>query len=94
MTTTEVMTEIMERRMKLGELRRGMQGRVVSIDAGDNTGLARRLMDLGFLEGEIAEVLHEAPFGGDPFAIKIRGSLIALRRAEANAVTVLLKESV
>jgi ferrous iron transport protein A len=49
-------------------------------------------MAMGFLEGSIAEVVHEAPFGGDPLAVRVRGTLLALRRQEANAVEVVQDE--
>lgn len=55
--------------------------------------LLRRLMDLGLIEGESITVLHEAPFGKDPIAVKVRGSMLALRRYEASAVIVLRVEN-
>ncbi len=50
--------------------------------------LLKRLMDLGVIEGEQVFVLHEAPFGKDPIAVQVRGTLLALRRVEASAVIV------
>lgn len=50
--------------------------------------LTRRFMEMGLLLEEFVEVLHQAPFGGDPVAIQVRGSLLALRRAEANHIRV------
>jgi ferrous iron transport protein A len=34
------------------------------------------------------ELVHQAPFGGDPVAVRVRGALIALRRNEANLIEV------
>jgi ferrous iron transport protein A len=51
-------------------------------------------MSMGFLEGSMAEIVHEAPFGGDPLAIRVRGTLLALRRHEANTIEVIVEESV
>jgi ferrous iron transport protein A len=43
------------------------------------------------LEGSTVEVLHEAPFGKDPIAVRVRGALLALRRSEANHVRVFVE---
>ena len=49
---------------------------------------ARRLRNLGFDEGVEIEALHGAPFGKDPLAIRIGRMMIAMRRAQAKAVSV------
>lgn len=72
--------------MNLGELEKGMSG--VIIKTGGPIEIRRRLLEMGFLEGSSVEMVHEAPFGGDPVAVKVRGSLLALRRSEANHVEV------
>jgi ferrous iron transport protein A len=46
-----------------------------------------RLMELGLMEGETLEMLGAAPFG-DPLAIRIRGSRLALRRHEAALIEI------
>jgi ferrous iron transport protein A len=71
---------------KLGEFRPGEAGRIVKITQVSE--ITTRLMSMGVLEGSWVELVHEAPFGGDPIAVKVRGALIALRRAEANMVEV------
>lgn len=48
----------------------------------------RRLREVGFDEGVEVELLHAAPFGGDPIAVRVGGSVIALRRAQAALVRV------
>ncbi|MCK8785125.1 ferrous iron transport protein A [Roseomonas sp. NAR14] len=50
--------------------------------------LERRLLELGFAEGETVEVLHQGLFGRDPIALRIAGTTIALRRREAAALLV------
>ena len=71
----------------LGQLLKGQSGRITAIkEAAD--GLTQRLMEMGFVEGNVVEVLYEAPFGGDPFAVRVRGAILALRRHEANLVEV------
>jgi ferrous iron transport protein A len=74
----------------LGELKKGSKGTISRINRDGNypVGLIERLLEMGLLEGTLVEVVHEAPFGGDPFAIRVRGSLLALRRHEANAIEV------
>ncbi len=79
--------EISVRQARLGELRRGDRGTISSVD-GEQLLLAKQLMEMGFLEGAIVEVLHEAPLSGDPIAVRVRGSIVALRRSEANIVKV------
>ena len=50
--------------------------------------LEKRLIELGFIEGALVEVLHQGPFGGDPIAVRVNGVTIALRRREAMAILV------
>lgn len=47
--------------------------------------LAHRLIELGFDEGALVEVIHQAPLG-DPIAVRVDGSVVALRRALANHI--------
>ncbi|MDT9599510.1 FeoA family protein [Sphingosinicella rhizophila] len=49
---------------------------------------ARRLRNLGFDEGVGIEALHGAPFGRDPLAVRIGRMTVAMRRAQARAVSV------
>jgi ferrous iron transport protein A len=53
---------------------------------------ARRLRNLGFDAGVEVEALHGAPFGRDPLAIRVGRMMVAMRRAQARAVTVSLAE--
>ncbi|HAR43780.1 MAG TPA: ferrous iron transport protein A [Bdellovibrionales bacterium] len=71
------------RPMGLGEIPTGSFAQIVSIE-----GDAGRLLLMGLLEGALVQVVHQAPFGGDPIAVRVRGTLIALRRGEANFVKV------
>ncbi len=73
-------------RCKMGELDCGDRGTIVSLEG--DPGICRRLMEMGLIEGSEVELMHEAPFGGDPIAVRVRGALIAIRRAEANYITV------
>jgi ferrous iron transport protein A len=63
----------------------GQTGRSESIDPDE---LERRLLEMGFVEGALFEVLHEGLFFRDPIAIRVDDMRVALRRREAAAVTV------
>ena len=82
------------RTLALGEARVGFRGRIVALDPSlGGTGLPgpeleRRLLELGFVEGASVELLHQGLFGGDPIAVRVAGTTIALRRREAMAITV------
>ncbi len=84
---------INERKVRLGDLKKGEKGSIVEVgNIYSSQELIKRLLQMGLLEGARVEVMHEAPFGGDPMAVKVRGSLIALRRSEADLIEVLVYE--
>lgn len=67
----------------------GVSAIITSIDrtaCGD--AVWRRLHEMGFDEGVDVEVLHKAPLGGDPIALRVGNMTIAIRRAEAALVGV------
>jgi len=79
----------------LGTARVGFRGRITALDlarapdAGlPSAELERRLLELGFIEGAAVELLHQGLFGGDPIAVRVAATTIALRRREAMAVVV------
>ncbi len=49
---------------------------------------AKRLRELGLDEGVTVEALHVSPFGKDPIACRVGRMTVALRRAQASAITV------
>jgi ferrous iron transport protein A len=62
---------------------------VVAIDrAGLEPQTAQRLCELGFDEGVDVEMLHRAPFGGDPIAVRVGNMVVALRRDMARLIEV------
>lgn len=71
----------------LGELSKGQSGQIKSI-RDDDSALGRRFMMMGIVEGDSVEIVHEAPFSKDPFVIRVRGGLLALRRNEAKLIEV------
>jgi ferrous iron transport protein A len=78
----------------LGDAHVGFRGRIQALSTdGARTGmpaseLERRLIELGFVEGANVELLHEGLFGGDPIAVRVADTTIALRRREAMAILV------
>ncbi|WP_310476536.1 FeoA family protein [Sandarakinorhabdus sp.] len=67
-------------------------GEVALIAAIDRSGLdpdtAQRLCELGFDEGVDVEILHRAPFGGDPLAVRVGNMVVALRCEMARLIEV------
>ena len=80
--------------LALGDARVGFRGRIHALSVEDSpTGLPgheleRRLIELGFVEGADVELLHQGAFGGDPIAVRVAHTTIALRRREAMAILV------
>lgn len=75
----------MEAKTSLAALREGECARVTELLA--QTGMRRRLLDLGLIPGTWVECELKSP-SGDPAAYRIRGALIALRRRDAALVLV------
>ena len=74
--------------MTLSQLKKGQKARICQVTGEENDGIRLRMMELGVLEGGEVEIVHEAPYGGDPIAVRVRGGMIAMRRAEASRVEV------
>lgn len=70
---------------KLSSLENGATAYVHSIGAGAE--LRNRLYNLGFMPGERVERLYASPLG-TPIVFKIMGQSVALRRSEAEAISV------
>jgi ferrous iron transport protein A len=69
----------------LDSLRPGQPATIVELD-GDDAG-TRRLMELGLLPGEPVKLIGRAPLG-DPIAILIRGTRIAVRVSDARRIRI------
>ena len=82
------------RYLPLGHARRGFRGRIHAIIVEEGASqlpaeeLERRLIELGFIEGALVEILHEGIFGRDPIAVRVNAASVALRRREAMAILV------
>jgi ferrous iron transport protein A len=79
----------------LGDAEVGFRGRIHELSVNGKAAgvpgpeLERRLIELGFVEGAVVELLHQGLFGGDPIAVRVADTTIALRRREAMAVLVI-----
>jgi Fe2+ transport system protein FeoA len=60
---------------------------------GNMTPVERRLLELGFINGEQFEILAEAWPGRDPFVVRVGNTTLALRRREAESVWVELSRA-
>lgn len=73
----------------LEQLSVGTTAIIAGIDrAGIDPDTAQRLHELGFDEGVDVEVLHRAPFGGDPVAVRVGNMVVALRLSMARLIEV------
>lgn len=70
---------------KLSDIAPGKRAAVCDIVAEES--MARRLMDIGMVQGTEVECLMKSPLG-DPAAYLIKGAVIALRREDAGTVLV------
>lgn len=71
--------------LTLADLPRGSRCLVASVEM--NGLIKRRILDLGMVPGTPVDCLRTAP-SGDPTAYLVRGSVIALRRQDANNIRV------
>ena len=78
----------------LGNAQRGYVGRIRAIRTENCESvlapaeLESRLIEMGFVEGAIVEILHEGMFGKDPIAVRVDNATVAIRRREAMAIMV------
>ena len=76
--------------MTLRELKREQIGHVTGFSAQEQE-LEVRLREIGFAEGDRVELMHVGLFGRNPITVKLNGTLIAMRKNEAAAVTIELE---
>ena len=73
----------------LDRMQPGQRGKVVGFV--DDSPVARRLVELGIVPGELLEYLRNAPLR-DPLEIRVGASFLSLRRAEASLVAIEVDE--
>ncbi len=52
-------------------------------DRGPQDSIARRLRELGFVNGEEVEIVAKGPLGAEPLLVQVGFTRFALRRSEA-----------
>jgi len=73
----------------INTMQRGDTAIITAVDPdGRDPVSARRLHEMGFDEGVDIELLHRAPLGGDPLALRVGNMTVALRQALAALVEV------
>lgn len=73
--------------LKLNELARRTPAIVEDVEEhAPNDAIARRLRELGFVAGELVEIVASGPFGGEPLLVQVGYTRFALRGIEAARV--------
>lgn len=71
--------------MKLTDMKPGQRAVVTSL--ANESDMRRRLQDLGLIQGTVVECVGRSPLG-DPTAYLIRKAVVALRRKDAERVSI------
>lgn len=74
--------------MYLNDLTKHQKANVLAISSIE-ADINAKLREIGFAEGDEVEVLHFGPFGKSPMCVRLNGTIIALRRKEAQAIEVI-----
>jgi len=75
----------------LSHLKKGEAANVVGVVEGEGAehrALTRRLLELGFVEGETIRIVAESFPRGDPIAVRLGNTTFALRKHEAALIRV------
>lgn len=75
----------MKSERKLNDLNEGEKGIIVSVIPSD---ISERLKELGFTAGTLVECRCRS-FSGDPSAYSVKGTVIALRKNDAESVVIM-----
>jgi ferrous iron transport protein A len=75
--------------VSLDALEAGTHARVTAVRG--SGALARRLMEMGVVPGAPVRVIKAAPLG-DPLEVRVRNYHLALRRSEAQTVSVVISD--
>ncbi|MDT7808685.1 MAG: ferrous iron transport protein [Acidobacteriota bacterium] len=75
--------------VSLDRLRMGAHARVLAV-RGEGA-IARRLMEMGVVPGAPVRVIKAAPLG-DPLEVRVRNYHLALRRSEAQTISVVMND--
>lgn len=72
----------------LAQIKVGEMARIKNIET--DSGMKRRLWDLGMTKGTLIEAVQASP-SGDPIAYRVRGTIIAIRNCDAAKIQVVVK---
>src|SRR3546814_17109776 len=73
--------------MLLSQLAQGVKAVITGVDGvGESDAIVRRLLDLGFVDGEPVRVIARGPLGGAPLAAQLGVPRFALRIVEAKRI--------
>ena len=75
--------------MRLSELKNGESGVIVKVNG--HGGFRKRIVEMGFIKGEVVEVVLNAPLN-DPIKYKLMDYEISLRRSEASLIEVVSED--
>ena len=75
--------------LSLAELPVGTRARVIAVTG--SGAIARRLMEMGVVPGAPVRLIKAAPLG-DPLEVRVRGYHLALRRTEAQRISVVISD--
>jgi ferrous iron transport protein A len=78
-----------EAAVSLDALEAGRHARVTAVRG--SGAVARRLMEMGVVPGAPVRVIKAAPLG-DPLEVRVRNYHLALRRSEAQTISVVLSD--
>ena len=76
--------------LTLDQLPKNACGVIAEVDAcAEYADVSRRLLELGFMNGETVRVIAKGFFASGPIAVRVGGTTFALRRFEAALISVL-----
>ena len=75
--------------MRLSELKNGESGVIVKVNG--HGGFRKRIVEMGFIKGELVEVVLNAPLN-DPIKYKLMDYEMSLRRSEASLIEVVSED--
>ena len=75
-----------KKRRALCDLKIGESGHVYAVNATDQR-MRRHIVDMGITPGTEIRIVKAAPMG-DPIEIRVRGSMVSVRKGEAEIVEV------
>jgi ferrous iron transport protein A len=81
----------MENRTTLAKLAKNQAARIIGFST-PNDHLETRFREIGFAEGDLVKILHIGLFGRSPVNVKLHGTSIAMRPAQAAMINVEIVE--